>query len=354
MASEIKKMRNILSLIFLLVTLFTDCKQKPTIPPPAKDSLKISACGFITLNSFYFPKKVTSGDSSTYAIIGELLEATGMHLNNDNKNFLIARSEKLKNALAVTKPRIDGNLLFIQRYIIYDDAYMHGLLATCSPAAQYVIYAHEITHHLNGDSFMDKETVEAKRQRELAADSFAGFLCYKMSLFHHFTLDDCIKVYEVIGDSTDTKTHPNKKLREQTFSEGWSNSKQLLALSCDAAKALESNPLQAIEELAGVNAQQVAEFKNSSLASIRLESSGIASGEEAFTLRGDTSVFIKSNDVVIPAKQKHQIVSQDMTITTTKKMQARDTSDYIVDKRHIIWARYPNGVPYIAGYTVKK
>lgn len=351
----LKSSKILLLLFCLLCIIGSACKQSGPVQTIKTDSLKTAACGFISLNGFYFPRKLGNPDSAVQTRVSEILEATGMHLNNSNKNFFLAESDNLKNALAIAKPRVDVNkYLFVQRYIVYDRAYLDHLDSVLSAVASYVIFCHELTHHLNGDSFMDNDSPQQKRQRELAADSFAGFLCYKLSLFHHFTLADCLKVYEMMGDSADTPTHPNKLLREQTFQDGWTNSVQYLSLSCQAAGYLQANPVPAINELAAAYPQKLTAVKTtfSKLLSLRLP--GFSRGTQVISLRGDTAAFVKRGlDRLAPLHFSGKATAPDMKIISARQVKAGDTSDYIVDSRHVIWAKYPNGVPYIAGYTQK-
>ncbi len=332
---------------------------KKPLPPKAvavkETALKTTACGFISLNLYFFPKKIGNPDTAVQAIISEILEATGMHLNNSNKNFVLAQSVNLKDALAIAKPRVDVNkFLFIPRYIIYDHNYLQHLDSVCANVASYVIFSHEVTHHLNGDSFMDNDSPQEKRQRELAADSFAGFICYKLSLFHHFTLADCLSVYETIGDIKDTPTHPNKLLREQTFQDGWNNSEHFLSLSCQAAGYFQVNPVPAINELAASFPQAVSAVKNLSTKLMAVESPKVSGGTQVISLRGDTAGFVKrGSDHLAPLHFSGKATAPDMKIVSAGKIKPRDTSDYIVDSRQVIWAKYPNGVPYIVGYAKK-
>jgi hypothetical protein len=346
----------------LLIVLSCFNRSGRTISHGVADTLKAKACGFQSLDAYYFPSNLSDPDSSALAIIQNILEVTGMHLNNDNRNFFVAESDDLKNAVAIIEPIVDRQKeLFIHRYIVYDRKYLADLALNCSPAVAYVLFSHEITHHLNGDNFMDSDAPVDRRQRELAADSFAGFLCYKISLVQHFSLADCLKVYETIGDPFDTDTHPNKKLREQIFSDGWNNSVQYLKLSCQAANQLEVNPVLAINEITATYPRYVNAIKEQSVRAIARNSNKMLIAErqvvgladkKVINLRGDTAVFVQEADKkIVPmqgkasAKPNQVVVSDEMAIVTTTT-----ANQYIMDAKHVLWARYPNGVPYVAGY----
>jgi hypothetical protein len=353
-------------LVIFIVFSGSSClhSAKPARQGKYPDTLKIKPCGFVHLPDYYFPDNLKNPDSNMIKVVENVLDATGMHLNIDNKNFYLAEADGFKNALAIPEPIIDQyQCLFIHRYIIYDAAFINKLLATCSPAAAYVIFSHEISHHLNGDSFMDSDASTDRRQRELAADSFAGFLCYKLSLSQHFSLADCVKVYETIGDSLDTDTHPNKKLREQTFTNGWNTSKEYLTLSCDAANQLQQNPVAAINEISATSPAFVQTVTQQSVQAIAKvpgkvdfakKTANMKFADEVINLRGDSSLFVEDkNNKILPVQVKapalgtYLISPQRLDISKSNSL----SNQYIRGKGNEIWARYPNGLYYVAGYV---
>jgi hypothetical protein len=348
--------------LLMLVVLGWSCSRKSGEKQlPKTDTLKSHPCGFINLNAYYFPDHVVAPDSDIVAVVSEILEATGMHLGTENQNFVLGKSTKLNNAVAVCETIVTepDKFLFIHRYIVYDSLYFQELVKTCSPAAVYVILSHEITHHLNGDSFMDDDALANQRQRELAADSFAGYLCYRLSLSHHFSLADCLKVFEKIAAATDSGSHPNKVLREQKFTEGWNNSLHFMTASCDAVKALDVNPGLAIAELSVHSVQYDSVLKAQSqpvvVDTTKLHNAAaiksLPAGSEVVKLRGDTATFVKGKgDQLLPLKAKNAVKEEVMSLAPAVKPKQADTAKLIKDKRNIIWAKYPNGVPYIAGY----
>jgi hypothetical protein len=268
--------------------------------------------------------------------------------------------------VALSEPIIDADqCLLIHRFIICSNSFIAKVLSKCSRAGLYAVLAHEIAHHLNGDNFADTDFPEERRQTELNSDSFSGFLCYQLALKNKFPLDSFTRVFDVFGDSVDTDTHPNKKVRIQTFINGWDNAKKFIGLSCEAKYSFEINPQLAIAELSNNNQQYVTKMKSQFLAAIgsnsneklaQMKEMAISSQSDTtiINLRGDSSLILKdSNNTFINSRGAQLKTLNEIHYAKDFSSEGNSRKGYLVDTRNIIWAKYPNGVPYIAGYYRK-
>ena len=108
------------------------------------------------------------------------------------------------------------------------------------------ILAHEVGHHVNGhtrdfaliDSDFNEESLFDKRQDELEADQFAGFILAKLGA----SLDETTKAIELISSNSDDtfSTHPNKAKRLNAIRLGYFKANpQDLKISPDKVQLLE-------------------------------------------------------------------------------------------------------------------
>lgn len=97
-----------------------------------------------------------------------------------SKRFVLQSCDNIDNAVAVSYKGV--------RYILYDKEFMNSL-SSGNNWSNLFILAHEVGHHINGHSLdlvlYATETVEAatlasRRQQELEADEFAGFILGKL------------------------------------------------------------------------------------------------------------------------------------------------------------------------------
>ncbi len=342
-----------------------------------EDTIQINACGFIYLPSPAWPSSFKNPDSVNLKIVGDILDATGMKLNNENRNFFLAQSSAVKNAVAISKPEINKDkCLFIFRYVFYNPTFLATINAQTSGAGSYVVLAHEVAHHLNGDNFKPNSTPESRRQNELNADRFSGYLCFLLGKTRKLDIVDCIKAYDLIADVESTDTHPNKTLRIQNFQAGWEISKAYLDMNCAALNDLNTDPNAAISSISKYNKNLVSRIKLQALKSITPTASELFQlsalsrnhlvQKSIITLRGDTTSYLldaKAKNLVPLAtfwqyaksgnKQEEKI---EYTMSTVKPWNWGTETSYdqlAIDDKDIIWARFPNGVPYIAGIVKK-
>jgi hypothetical protein len=342
-----------------------NANQTDTSGSVASAKVKVNPCGFIYLPDFFFPAEQTDADTMIVNIVGEILGHTGMHLNNQNRNFYLTEASALgNNAVALSQPIITiDSLLMIHRFIVCGPNFIRAISKQCSMAGIYVLLSHEISHHLNGDNFSDSNLPEDRRQAELGADAFAGYLCFQLTVGHHLTLDSCVLIYQIFGDSVDTDTHPNKKARILAFSTGWRTAAEYSKLSCEAMNTIQTNPLSAIQEFSLNDHPFVSSLKSQYLTALNAEAFTSVNQAQDFArgaridtalieLRGDRSPIVRAPDNELINKEGDTLQSSLQPLNAAGQEFVK-TDDYLLDKTNVIWARFPNGLPYVAGYLRK-
>ena len=119
-----------------------------------------------------------------------------------------------------------------QRYILYDRDFMNSLTAGSNQYwSNMFILAHEVGHHINGHSLdillyaaeaIEPKTLANKRQQELEADEFAGFILAKLGA----TLEQTSSSINLISSEKDDTydTHPSKSKRLASIEIGYNKS----------------------------------------------------------------------------------------------------------------------------------
>ena len=151
--------------------------------------------------------------------LDRILSVTGM-----SKNFTLYPCSDIKNCAAVT---LNGD-----RYILYDKEFMEEISNSASSWSNLSILAHEIGHHVNGHTLdlivyasggRDAPTLARKRQEEIEADEYSGFVMQKLGA----TIEQsqaAVNFYGSDGDDT-YSTHPNKAKRLAAIKKGYDKAK---------------------------------------------------------------------------------------------------------------------------------
>lgn len=120
-----------------------------------------------------------------------------------------------------------------QRYILYDRKFINSLtLGSNKYWSNMFILAHEIGHHVNGHSLdillyvnnvIDPKSLNEKRNQELEADEFAGFVLAKLGA----TLKETSKVLLNLPQITNERssTHPSRDKRIKAVEIGFEKGK---------------------------------------------------------------------------------------------------------------------------------
>lgn len=167
-----------------------------------------------------------------------------------SKRFVLQPCDNINNALATSYKGI--------RYILYDRDFMYSLNNDNNWGDLFIL-AHEVGHHINGHSvdivlyaadIVEPKTLEQKRQQELEADEFAGFVLAKLG----GSLSAAEQpLYSISSNRDDTySTHPSREKRLEAIRKGYSNASvsntnNYLSLFQKGVAEYEKNTLQSRE-----------------------------------------------------------------------------------------------------------
>ena len=136
-----------------------------------------------------------------------------------SRNFILIPCSKINNAVATSYKGI--------RYILYDKEFMQRIKTRTDDWSSLAILAHEVGHHINGHSLdillyaggvVEPKSLERKRQQELEADEFAGFVMARLGA----SLNNALSFTNIFSDSDDTySTHPSKAKRANAVRKGF-------------------------------------------------------------------------------------------------------------------------------------
>jgi tetratricopeptide (TPR) repeat protein len=165
----------------------------------------IELCTAVQSNNF-------SADMSAENALERILNVIGA-----SKRFVLQPCDNINNALATSFNGI--------RYILYDRDFMNTL-DNGNNWGNLFILAHEVGHHINGHSLdlllyksVETKTLSQRRQQELEADEFAGFVLARLG----GSLEDANKIITSISKNSDDSfsTHPNRSKRLAAAGNGY-------------------------------------------------------------------------------------------------------------------------------------
>ena len=169
------------------------------------ETLKL--CTTLQTNSF-------SSNLDADSALDRILEVVGL-----SKNFVLAPCSDINNAVAVSFKGV--------RYILYDPDFMSMLSRNTSNWTNLFILAHEVGHHVNGHSLdlvlyageiVDAPELKKKREQELEADEFAGFVLAKLGA----SLTQTTSTVSKLSNEDDTySTHPKRDRRIESIKVGY-------------------------------------------------------------------------------------------------------------------------------------
>jgi len=138
-----------------------------------------------------------------------------------SKRFVLLPCDNINNAVATSYKGI--------RYILYDREFMNSI-SNSNNWANLFILAHEVGHHINGHSVdlvlqigevVEPKALSVKRQQELEADEFAGFVLSKLG----GPISEANKIISRISTNSDDSysTHPSRSKRLAAAKKGYNN-----------------------------------------------------------------------------------------------------------------------------------
>jgi tetratricopeptide (TPR) repeat protein len=132
------------------------------------------------------------------------------------QNFILVECSNIKNAFAYSKNGV--------RYIIIDKSWVQSY--NSQDWFVQSIIAHEIGHHLCGHSIQNTSlSLEQRRQRELEADRFAGYLLKTLNCTLNQALTGINRL--IPSEMSDlNSTHPSRSKRINALTSGYNNSLQ--------------------------------------------------------------------------------------------------------------------------------
>ena len=195
-------------LLLLLLLLFATALFSVNAQDYGNNRETLKLCTTLQSNSF-------SSDLDADNALDRILSVVGL-----SKNFALSPCSNINNAVAVSYKGV--------RYILYDPEFMSMLSSNTSNWTNLFILAHEVGHHVNGHSLdlvlyaadiVDVPKLEKKRQQELEADEFAGFVLSKLGASLNQTTSSVSK----LSNKDDTfSTHPKRDKRINAIRKGFS------------------------------------------------------------------------------------------------------------------------------------
>ena len=173
------------------------------------DAMKL--CSVLQANNFGTDAEAERG-------LDRILSAIGA-----SKRFVLMPCENINNAVATSYKGI--------RYILYDREFMNSI-SNGNNWANLFVLAHEVGHHINGHSVdlvlqigevVEPKALSVKRQQELEADEFAGFVLSKLG----GPISEANMIISRISTNSDDSysTHPSRSKRLAAAKKGYDNAK---------------------------------------------------------------------------------------------------------------------------------
>ena len=197
-------MKKIFILFLVSSTLFS---QAQTSYGDYKDAANL--CIALQGNSF-------SSDEAADNALDRILSVIGA-----SKRFILQPCSEISNAVAISYKGI--------RYILYDREFMNELNSNSNSWSSLSILAHEVGHHINGHSVdiilyatdaTESKSLAEKRQQELEADEFSGFIMAKLGA----SLNQASEAIANLSSNSDDSysTHPSRDKRLNAIRNGYS------------------------------------------------------------------------------------------------------------------------------------
>jgi len=128
-------------------------------------------------------------------------------------------------------PNVEAAIKHHERYILYNPAFVNQVNeVTENKWASIFILAHEVGHHLDGDTEAGSKSCP---EIELKADQFAGFVLCKMGA----TLGQAQLAMYYISNIASSKTHPGRVDRLAAIEKGWNKAQMQKELVVGSTQA---------------------------------------------------------------------------------------------------------------------
>jgi tetratricopeptide (TPR) repeat protein len=212
-------MNKLLILLFFIANFFS-------VPAFAQDygnsTDPLKLCVAIQSNNFISDVEAENALDRILSVIGA------------SKRFVLQPCDNINNAVAISYKGV--------RYILYDKEFMNSISRGDNWSNLFIL-AHEVGHHINGHSLdlvlyaaeaVESETLASKRQQELEADEFAGFVLGKLGA----SLSETTNVLNSISNGRDDtySTHPSKSKRLVAIDNGYSRAVEKVSQDYESSK----------------------------------------------------------------------------------------------------------------------
>jgi tetratricopeptide (TPR) repeat protein len=205
-----------LFLFFFILHIFIGFCQSGSYYGNPSDASELCGIRVQTANSF-------SSNVDAQKALDKIIAVTGI-----SKRFALYQCSGINNCEAITFRGI--------RYIFYDPAFMKSITSSTGSWTNLSILAHEVGHHVNAHSLdwlalasgeIKPISLVEKRQQELEADEFSGFVLAKLGA----TLAQAQAAVKLVSDNSDDSysTHPTKNKRLDAIERGYNQAKVLAA-----------------------------------------------------------------------------------------------------------------------------
>jgi tetratricopeptide (TPR) repeat protein len=205
-------MKNLCAIVLVLMSVHGLAQKGSYYGNPA-DAADFCAIQMEMTNSF-------ATNNEAQLALNKIINVLGV-----SQRFAIYQCNGIDNCQAVTIRGI--------RYIFYDSYFMKEISNNANTSwTNFSILAHEVGHHINGHTVdliaamtgqIETKSLAEKRQQELEADEFSGYVLYKLGA----TLLQAQQAMNTSGFNGDDSysTHPNKSKRLAAIEKGFNKAK---------------------------------------------------------------------------------------------------------------------------------
>jgi hypothetical protein len=355
-----------------------------------------NSCGYLFSKDDILvdPATFVNADTTIQNEIEVLFKAAGFVWNNAQQFVMINNDASVPNCRAFPLLyNTNSPQLGYIRYILYNSKFLDSVRnLTGSKYAVLSVLAHELAHHLYGHSFSFGDD---RRRYELEADYFSGFMMAKI-MDTALPLDVAERALSIFANNLEDGVYPAKQARLLSFADGWTYSKELDSLSCEAKSLLYTDPEKFIERVRTENpvlyrriTQKIQDTLNSKLPEYRqIAAQDTTTHLFAIQMKSDRNLYVADQENKIKAfdeKGISRLSAASITISSERAGSFKANRDFgkaevepanpdnsanpanleasagkgtyannmYLDSQNIIWDRLPNGIPYIAGYRKK-
>jgi hypothetical protein len=256
----------------------------------------------------------------------------------DAINRILDRAGIMNNfaVYAATVPNAIATMIGGKRAILYNQDFMIRLKDSDWSAVS--ILAHEIAHHIHGDTLQGQIGGNERREMEAQADRYSGFILEQMGA----SLDDAQTAVRAIPTDEATATHPAKSDRLAAITNGWMSAQQL------------GDKIRTVKDASGKPEMPTPQTKVTRIQTPRPSGPTLDLVAEIIIDNDDNRYFLSAGGSILfvtgfPSSKTttfgRQIPSGNMRWAWCIQTQR---GVYAVDGKGVIWAKSADGDDYVA------